>query len=136
MKFYIASSFENKDAVKYVSTKLKNKGFIHTYDWTKNDRASTLEDLREVGQKEKSAVLEADILVVLLPAGKGSHIEFGIALGQGKKIFLYSQNEEVNDFETTSTFYHLPEVEIYIGSLEELIEVVSLCKGKGKEQLT
>lgn len=68
--------------------------------------------------------MEADFLVVLLPARKGSHIEFGIALGQGKKIYLYSPNEEVNNFETTSTFYHLPEVEIVIGNIDDLIEIL------------
>ena len=43
MKFYVASSFNNKSSVKYVSEKLKSKGYIHTYDWTKNDRATTIE---------------------------------------------------------------------------------------------
>jgi hypothetical protein len=78
-------AFKNIDAVRYVSEKLKSKGFIHTYDWTQNERASTIEQLKEIGQREKERVMEADFLIVLLPAGKGSHIEFGIALGQGKK---------------------------------------------------
>lgn len=124
MKFYIASSFQNIDSVKYVSEVLKNKGYIHTYDWTKNERASTIDKLQAIGQEEKNGVLNADILVVLLPAGKGSHIEFGIALGQGKKVFLYSPNEDVRDLETTSTFYHLPEVEMVIGTIDELIDVI------------
>ncbi|MFB5089068.1 nucleoside 2-deoxyribosyltransferase [Psychrobacillus sp. PGGUH221] len=124
MKFYIASSFQNIDSVKYVSEVLKNKGYIHTYDWTKNERVSTIEKLQAIGQEEKNGVLTADILVVLLPAGKGSHIEFGLALGQGKKVFLYSPNDDVRDLETTSTFYHLPEVEIVIGTIDELIDVI------------
>ncbi|WP_411955079.1 group-specific protein [Alkalibacillus sp. S2W] len=97
-KFYVASSFKNKDAVRLVSNELINKGFVQTYDWTKNERASTFEDLRDIGQKEKEAVMEADFIIVLLPAGKGSHIEFGIALGQGKRIYLYSSDESVNHF--------------------------------------
>ena len=66
--------------------------------------------------------MDADFIVVLLPAGKGSHIEFGIALGQNKKIYLYSPDVEVKNFATTSTFYFLPEVEIVIGELDELLE--------------
>ena len=122
MKFYVASGFANKDKVRHVSERLKSKGFTHTYDWTENKRASTVEALCEIGQQEKKAVLDADFLLVLLPAGKGSHIEFGIALGQGKKIYLYSSNEEVCNYETTSTFYHLPQVEIIIGSINDLVE--------------
>ena len=124
-KFYVASSFKNIDTVRYVSNELINKGFIHTYDWTKNERASTMEELKEIGQQEKEAVMEADFIIVLLPAGKGSHIEFGVALGQGKRIYLYSQGDEVNNLETTSTFYHLSQVEICIGSLDELISIVT-----------
>lgn len=124
-KFYVASSFKNIDTVRYVSNELINRGYIQTYDWTQNDRASTVKDLKEIGQQERNAVLEADFLIVLLPGGKGSHIEFGIALGQGKRIYLYSQNDEVDRFETTSTFYHLSEVEKCIGTIDELIIAVT-----------
>lgn len=127
-KFYVASSFQNVEVVRFVSEQLKTKGYVQTYDWTKNNRASTIEDLNEIGQEEKKAVMEADFLMVLLPAGKGSHIEFGIALGQGKKIYLYSQNNEVSNFETTSTFYHLSEVEIVIGTIDELLTKVTNSK--------
>ena len=123
-KFYIASSFKNIETVRNVSQQLVKRGFIHTYDWTKNERVSTFEDLKTIGTLEKNAVIEADFLIVLFPAGKGSHIELGIALGQGKKIYLYSPDDEINNVETTSTFYHLPEVEKCMGSIEELIEIV------------
>ncbi len=125
-RFYVASSFKNIETVRYVSNELINKGYIHTYDWTKNERASTIENLKEIGCQERKAVMEADFIIVLLPAGKGSHVEFGIALGQGKKIYLYSQNDEVNNLETTSTFYHLPQVEKCIGPIDELIATVTI----------
>ena len=124
-KFYVASSFKNIEKVRYVSKSLINKGYTQTYDWTKNTRASTIADLKEIGRQERNAVLEADFIIVLLPAGKGSHIEWGIALGLGKRIYLYSQNDEVNSIETTSTFYHLSEVEICIGTIDELIAAVT-----------
>ncbi|WP_404351913.1 group-specific protein [Sutcliffiella horikoshii] len=123
-KYYIASSFNNIEKVREVSIRLKDKGFIQTYDWTQNERAATLEDLKEIGEKERIAVLEADFLIVLLPAGKGSHIEFGIALGQGKKIYLFSENDDIDNFETTSTFYHLDNVEKIVGTVEELMEKI------------
>lgn len=126
MKFYVASSFKNLDTVRYVSEKLIRKGFTHTYEWSQHERALTMGELKKIGQEEKNAVIEADFIVVLLPAGKGSHIELGIAIGQGKRIYLYSPNDEVNNFETTSTFYHLDEVEKFIGTIDALIDYVSL----------
>ncbi|WP_417900202.1 nucleoside 2-deoxyribosyltransferase [Bacillus haimaensis] len=122
MKFYVASSFNNIDQVRYISEKLKSLDHIHTYDWTQNERAATLEDLKQIGQLEKDAVAEADFVVVILPGGKGSHIELGIAIGLNKKIILYSPDQSIYNFTTTSTFYHLPEVEKFIGTLDELVD--------------
>lgn len=129
-KFYVASSFKNIDMVRLVSKRLVEKGFIHTYDWTRNERASTIEALKEIGLEERNAVLAADCIIVLLPAGKGSHIEFGIALGQQKRIYLYSPNEDVNNLETTSTFYHLSAVKILTGTIDELIGEVTRDQAK------
>lgn len=126
MKFYIASSFKNIESVRYVSENLKNRGYIHTYDWTVNENITTLEELKIIGEKEKTAVIEADFVVVLLPAGKGSHIELGIAIGNGKNIYLYSPNKEIDNIETTSTFYHLPEIEKCFGTLDELVEIIDI----------
>nr|WP_039813039.1 nucleoside 2-deoxyribosyltransferase [Jeotgalibacillus malaysiensis] len=124
MKFYIASGFINKEKVQYVGQHLLKQGYQLTYDWTVNERASTLEELQSIGQKEKDAVIEADFLVVLLPGGKGTHIEMGIALGHGKQVFLYSPDEAVSNLGTTSTFYHLPEVKKCFGTLDELIDTI------------
>lgn len=128
-KFYVASSFRNVDAVHYVSEHLKSEGYIQTYDWTQNAEAHealifTFEDLKHIGQKEKQEVLDADVVIVLLPGGKGTHIEFGIALGHDKRIFLHSPDQAIKDLQTTSTFYHLPEVETCFGTLDELLEKV------------
>ncbi|MBP2241556.1 hypothetical protein J2Z40_002119 [Cytobacillus eiseniae] len=134
MKFYIASSFNNIDNVRFVSRQLIKEGHVLTYDWTRNQKASTIEDLKLIGQAEKAAVIEADFMIVLLPAGKGSHIEMGIALGHSKRIFLYSPNEEVNNYATTSTFYHLSEVMKCFGTIDELVNTV-LTMTETKEHL-
>jgi len=123
-KFYVASSFKNIDTVKYVCNCLINRGYFHTYDWTQNNRAATLEDLRVIGQYEKESVLESDFVIVILPAGKGSHIELGLALGQEIPIYLYSPNNDIDDFETTSTFYHLDGIVKCTGTIDSLIEQI------------
>lgn len=121
MKFYLASGFSNAPLVRYVSEQLKRKGYIHTYDWTQNDRASTVEDLQHIGQCEKDAIIESDLVVLLLPGGKGSHVELGIALGLQKRVILYSPGDEIDDFASTTTFYHLPEVEKCSGDIKDLL---------------
>ncbi|MGM0751558.1 MAG: nucleoside 2-deoxyribosyltransferase [Bacillota bacterium] len=129
MKFYIGSSFKNIDQVRDVSDRLKRKGYTHTYDWTQNNRASTVEELKQIGEKEMQAIIESDVILVLLPGGKGSHVELGIALGLNKRVILFSPNNEVHDFAQTTTFYHLSEVEVCTGNVDELLEYVSTTEG-------
>lgn len=123
MKYTIASGFQNRDQVRYVRDKLNLEGFVHTYDWTQNDRATSKEALVEIGQKEKYGVKEADLIVVLLPGGKGTHIEFGMGIGLNKKVILYAPHRDVEDFNNTSTFSHLPEVQ----SSDSLDKVINMA---------
>ncbi|WP_228116242.1 hypothetical protein [Fictibacillus phosphorivorans] len=52
MKFYVASGFQNKELVKRIGKDLQNKlQWQLTYDWTRNERAETKEDLAEIGKK-------------------------------------------------------------------------------------
>jgi len=122
MKFYIASSLNNFEIVRNVAGQLKQKGFIHTYDWTVNNKPDSLEKLKKIGQEEKAAVMESDFIIIILPGGKGTHIELGIALGLNKRIYLYSPNEQINDPSKSSTFYQLQEVNKFVGKIDSFIE--------------
>ncbi|WP_099159017.1 group-specific protein [Virgibacillus ndiopensis] len=124
MKFYIASSFANKQAVHYISQKLMLKGYTQTYDWTKNQRATTNAQLHAIGTLEKQAVADCDVFLLLLPAGKGSHVELGIALGLGKRVHIYS-SEQI-DPANASTFYYLDGVERFFGEVDDFIKKIGL----------
>lgn len=129
MKFYVASSLANREDVRSVSSELMNRGFTHTYDWTVNGRADTYQALETIGIKEKEAIMASDMVIILLPGGKGSHIEMGIAMGAGKKVYLHSFDEAVFNIEQASTFYLLPEIERIIGTLDKLVEAVCSVPG-------
>lgn len=126
MKFYIASSLKNIENVRQVAGNLKVRGFQQTYDWTTHSNIDSISKLRKIGQEEVSGVLDADVVIVMFPAGKGSHVELGIALGAGKKIYLYSSTNELNVIGNTCAFYHVKSVQQSIGSLEDLIDSVCL----------
>lgn len=125
MNFYIASGLQNREVVRKVSEQLTQLGWHHTYDWTLNERANSIEKLQEIGTYEKLAVKASDVVVVMLPGGKGTHIELGMAIAWDKRIYLYDPSNEVMNVTTTCAFYHLPEVTICSGSLDELITAVS-----------
>lgn len=125
-KYYIASSFQNKTVVNELSQKLKELGYLQTYDWTVNDKAETKERLEKIGKEELKGVSASDFLIVVLPGGKGTHVEFGIAISQNKPIYLYSQGSNEFDPSKSCTFYHLPNVKIVTGDIAKLISILKI----------
>jgi ABC-type antimicrobial peptide transport system ATPase subunit len=121
VKFYIASGFKNKELVKKLNDDIQNLlKWELTYDWTLNESAGTVEALTRIGEKEYRAVMDSDIVIVVLPGGKGCHTELGIALGSGKKVLLYDPEQRLDNLTEATTFYFLPQVKRWNGRIEEL----------------
>lgn len=126
MKFYIASSFRNKELVQKMSIDIQTQlGWKHTYDWTQNERAETIETLTDIGVKELKGVLESDVVIVILPGGKGCHTEMGIALGSKKLLFLYDPDRILNNLADAAAFYFLPEIKNWNGDIKVLNDTCS-----------
>lgn len=121
MKFYIASGFVNKSLVKKVGAEITKKlNWELTYDWTQNERAETKEDLANIGINEFDAVMNSDVIIVILPGGKGCNTEMGIALGNNKRVIMYDPNGTLKDLSKATTFYYLPQIKNWNGIIEEL----------------
>ncbi len=125
MKFYIGSGMKNSELVKDYATKLKEKGWTHTYNWAENISGDeTIEDLIEYSKLEQNGVVDADVVIILLPGGRGTHIELGMALALHKKIFLCSATEEEFSIQNTVNFYQLPSIIRLVGTADENIEKI------------
>lgn len=128
MRFYIASKLENYEQVKRLANMLKLSGWEHTYDWTVHlsVKETDIETLKSIGQKECDGVRNADILFVLTPQGRGTHVEFGIALALNKVIYIFHENDKYFQCDdNTSPFYWLPNVNHFAGSIDELVKKVT-----------
>lgn len=124
MDFYIGSGFKNCELVNRYADMLTARGWTRTYNWTAHAGGGfSLEDLADFARLERRAIGEADVVVILLPAGRGTHVELGMALALGKKIFLCGGAEEFS-IESTVNFYQLPEVVRLTGGIDENIEEI------------
>lgn len=65
---------------------------------------------------------DSDIVIIILPAGRGTHIEMGYAMALGKRIVLYTSDEEEFSLDNTVNFYEIPEIEKIVGDKETLIK--------------
>jgi nucleoside 2-deoxyribosyltransferase len=127
MKFYIASKLENYEQVRNLASSLKLLGWEQTYDWTVHGpiNEADIETLKSIGQKEYDGVKNADIVIVLTPQGRGTHVELGIAIAFNKIIYICHKDDSYFQCDdNTSTFYWLPNINHFVGSIGELAEKV------------
>lgn len=116
MKYYIASGLENFETVRRVRDYLKSFGHEITYDWTLHGPVwkHGLQRCQETCDLEINGVLNADVVIVLWPGGRGTHVEMGLAIASGKKIIFYSPCEG----------HHEPSPDLCVFYVHPLIEHV------------
>jgi len=120
MNLYIASRFDHTLTVRWLRDELRLRGHDVTYDWTMN---------------EFEAVQQADAFVLVLPAGKSSHVELGIALATNRPIYLCMPNATYFTGPLASTFYHIGRTTPCFGTKEDwLAQILADCLPE--EQLT
>lgn len=146
MKFYIASKLENAEAVSRVARALKAAGHIHTYDWTVHGSVQDKGEqrIREVAEAEKQGVLDADVVIVILPGGRGTHAELGIALGAGNKeiVICAADNSLFSADKRTCAFYWNTGIHRVTGTEDRWVNTLLKVYGKttpmsdSKETLT
>lgn len=122
MRFYIASRLENAETVKRVATVLKAAGHRQTYDWTEHGSVQRegAERITQVAGFETRGVMDAEMVIVILPGGRGTHAELGIALGCEKQsILICAENDDLfMQDERTCAFYWHPAVKRVIGKMD------------------
>ena len=121
MNVYVASSLDNKDKAARFISRLRELGHNITYDWTTHGRLTDKQQMRIAAHRELHGVLGADVLVVYMPGGFGTHCEMGIALGAGKRVILVR-----NGYDLTCSFHTIVDV---VENEEELIAKLDLIDG-------
>lgn len=126
MKIYIASSWKNERTVLAWATHLRSLGYetdafvdaskgryVFHYseigDVDDLDCISFLEDERsqKAFQEDKNWLDWADVCLLILPAGKSSHLEAGYAKGCGKKLIIYQDEFPKGSFDVMYGFADL-----------------------------
>jgi nucleoside 2-deoxyribosyltransferase len=100
-RFYIASSLDNAEAVRQLACTLRARGHVHTYDWTTHgavfkpsaEPEDNVAAMRDVARSEMKGVTTADVVIVLLPGGRGTHVEMGGALAAGKRVLVVGDKD-------------------------------------------
>lgn len=115
MKIYIASSWKNAETVRGLAELLRLNGHdvfdftnpekradgLDTFDFAAEDWSGEplnkidwldfmeYQPTKRAYKSDKAGLHWADVVILLLPSGRSSHIEAGFAIGLGKKVYLW-----------------------------------------------
>lgn len=140
--FFIASRYRNRPHVLELAQKIREKErscycFIQsdaTTSYVNGIDSDSPEDVMEefeaiddwrndpkvqrIFKTDMDALKAADTLVLLLPAGKSSHLETGVAYGLGKKLILIGEQQETESlYLMFDEFYNT--IDEFISTLEQ-----------------
>lgn len=113
LKYYIATSLTRAKHHNAIRDALNPDKFQLTYDWTEhgNIKSTSQDRLNTVAMNESQGISQADILIVLLPGGFGTHVEIGLGIAANKTVIIHSEDAQVFlPCEKTCAFYHHDQV--------------------------
>ena len=124
-RFYLATRKDRSEQAEPLLQALKAQGWERTFVWTPQDEAST-DGYAEVALKELAGVREADVLIVLLPGGYGTHVEIGAALALGKPVILHAPDRKTLETPYPCIFHYHPSVKILVSETPD-VDAILAC---------
>jgi nucleoside 2-deoxyribosyltransferase len=112
-KVYIATGYSNKAEHNAVRDECLRYGLELTHDWTLKTHKLPLTPhaWRTIAKAEKQGVLRAELIIVLLPGGMGTHTELGMALACDIPVLIHTTDDDVYYTRNeTVPFYQLANV--------------------------
>jgi hypothetical protein len=114
VKIYVAGSWEERAEIKIIMEKLEAEGHDVLVDWTRHGGSSK----KKYAMEDLEGVLASELFVLVNPAvmSRGKFIETGIALANGKNIYVIGKGE-------IGIFEHLGRCK-HFDFIEELLELM------------
>ena len=124
-RFYLSTQKDrNAEAIPLLEA-LKTRGWDRTFDWAGRE-ASSDSEYADLAVAEIAGIRDADVVIVILPGGRGTHVEIGAALAMGKSIILHAPNRKVLESPYPCAFHYHPTVKLLFS--EQLdVERVLAC---------
>jgi nucleoside 2-deoxyribosyltransferase len=122
-RFYLSTRKDRSAQAELLLEALRDRGWQRTLDWaSQNDDPDGYADS---ALTEIAAVREADVLIVLLPGGYGTHVEIGVALALGKPVILHSPDQTTLDTPYACIFHYHPGVKRLVSQVLNVNELLA-----------
>ena len=124
-RFYFSTRKDRGAEAGALLAALKARGWERTFDWNEH-RGSRTEQYADLAVAELTGVRDADVLIVLLPGGFGTHVEIGAALALGKPVILHAPDQKTLETPYPCIFHHHPGVTLLISESID-VDVLLTC---------
>jgi nucleoside 2-deoxyribosyltransferase len=130
--FYLATRKDRSVQADAISEVLRALGWKRTFAWANQDAGSPGEHAA-TAVAEIESVREADVLIVLLPGGYGTHVEIGAALALRKPVILHAPDRKTLETPYPCVFHYHPRVKLLVSEvldIDALLAFMAECAQK------
>lgn len=127
-RYYLSTRKDRAEHALILVNALQTAGWERTFDWSESQDFSP-DNYAETAAMEIRAVQEADVLVVLLPGGYGTHVEIGAALVLGKRVIIHAPNRTILNSPYPCVFHYHPLVDLLISETLDVDDIVARLPG-------
>jgi nucleoside 2-deoxyribosyltransferase-like protein len=124
-RYYLSTRKDRSSQAAPILEALKARGWERTFVW-KDEGGSSPDGYAEAALAELEGVREADVLIVLLPGGFGTHVEIGAALALGKPVILHAPDQKTLETPYLCIFHYHPSVKLLVSEPVD-IDAVLAC---------
>jgi len=123
-RFYLSTRKNSSARAEALLEALKASGWQRTFDWTDWGNIGSAR-YAELASAEIAAVKEADVLVVLLPGGFGTHVEIGAALALKKPVIIHAPDHETLETPYACIFHYHPQVKLIVSEVLDVDKMLA-----------
>ena len=123
-QFYLSTRKDRLDQAASLLDALKTHGWKQTFAWTDQDSHNP-SGYSDIAQAELAGVREADVLIVLLPGGFGTHVEIGAALALSKPVIIHAPDRKTLETPYACVFYYHPQVTLLVSDRVDITKVLA-----------
>ncbi len=131
-RFYLATRKDRAAEANALEKALKTRGWERSFAWTGQD-GSDQDAHSKIAVAELEGVREADVLIVLLPGGYGTHVEIGAALALGKPVILHAPDRNTLETPYPCVFHYHPGVRLLVSETPDVNAILALLPGTKEE---
>lgn len=123
-RFYVSSRKDRSKEANALAEALKEQGWERTFEWSDLGDA-TAESRAATAEAELQGVRDADVLIVLLPGGFGTHVEIGAALALAKPVILHAPDQKTLETPYPCVFHYHPSVKLLVSETLDVGAIIA-----------